>query len=254
MIIDTHCHLIYEKPENIPGLLSRAKDAGVGVVICACADIDDPHKAIEICDKYENVFCTIGIHPEVLPQNPNINIGYTELLKHPKCVAVGEIGLDYHYGADDRDTQIDLFRRQLEIAATANMPVTVHSRDADDDTIAVLSDFPNIRGVMHCFTGDWNFAKKMLDRGYYFSASGILTFKNAAAIQDVFTRLPADRIIVETDAPYCAPVPYRGKKSEPYMTADTLRFLSALRGTNIERECFNNTIKLYPKIKIKNEY
>jgi TatD DNase family protein len=146
-----------------------------------------------------------------------------------------------------------LFERQLEMARDAKLPVAIHTRDAENDTAEILNKYSDIGGVMHCFTSGWDLAKKMLDRGFFFSASGILTFKNAADIRDTFSRIPIDRLVVETDSPYCAPVPYRGKICEPAYVIETTRVLSEIKNVSFEKMCdivMENVKKLYPKIKI----
>mgnify|MGYP001077457136 CR=1 FL=1 len=251
MFIDTHCHLTDNfRAGDIDAVLSRARDTGVGTIICPTADPADIPTALEISQKYDNIFNTIGIHPEYAGTDINPVDHITDaILQNPRVVGIGEIGLDYHYGCDNRDAQIKLFESQLEIATRAGLPVAIHTRDADDDTAAILSH-ANVRGVMHCYTSSWELARKMLDRGFYFSASGILTFKNADAIRDIFAKIPNDRIVIETDSPYCAPVPHRGTTCEPAFVADTARVLATVKGlqlTELADILLDNTQKLYPK-------
>ena len=191
---------------------------------------------------------TTGIHPEYAGTNPREFLT-PDVLAHPRVVGIGEIGLDYHGGADDRAAQIKLFEEQLEIARNADLPVAIHTRDAESDTADILK---NARGVMHCFTSSWDLARVMLDRGFYFSASGILTFKNAADVRETFEKIPTDRIVIETDAPYCAPVPYRGKVCEPFMVCETAKVLAEIKHlqmNELESILEQNTLNLYPKIK-----
>ena len=209
--------------------------------------------AVKLAHEYDNVFATIGIHPEHAGTNPADYIT-DEILSDPRVLAVGEIGLDYHEMATDtRAAQIELFERQLEMARRAKLPVAIHTRDAESDTVEILSRYPDIGGVMHCFTSSYDMAKKMLDRGYFFSASGILTFKNAGDIRETFSRIPLDRLVVETDSPYCAPVPHRGCICEPAYVIDTTRVLAEIKKVPFEKMCdivMKNVKKLYPKIKI----
>ena len=172
-------------------------------------------------------------------------------MKNPRVIGVGEIGLDYHYTPQTRVQQIELFEHQLEIAYRHDLPVAIHTRDAEGDTAAILTD--KYRGVMHCFTSSWDLAKTMLDRGFYFSASGILTFKNSESIRETFSKIPVDRIVIETDAPYCAPVPYRGKTCEPAMVVETAKVLAQIKNldlSDLENILLENTKKLYPKMKL----
>ncbi|MDR1338066.1 MAG: TatD family hydrolase [Rickettsiales bacterium] len=255
MFIDTHCHLTDELCDagELDAIVARAANAGVGALICPGADAADAAKQIEIINKYEKVFATLGIHPERANQNADVGaILPDDLFAHPKVLGVGEIGLDYHYGAEFKKQQIELFERQLDLAQRHHLPVAIHTRDADEDTARILDD-AGVGGVMHCFTGSWDFAKKMLDRGFFFSAGGILTFKNAAELRDVFAKIPNDRIVIETDSPYLAPVPYRGKKCEPFMvveTAITMAGIKKLRLDQMEDILMQNTKKLYPRIKL----
>ncbi len=255
MLIDTHCHLTYDFSSvgGADAVIARAVAAGVGYMICPTADPVDILPAIKLAHAHDNVFATIGIHPEHAGTNPADYIT-DEILSDPRVLAVGEIGLDYHeMGADTRDAQIELFERQLDMARRAGLPVAIHTRDAESDTVEILSRYPDIGGVMHCFTSGYDMAKKMLDRGYFFSASGILTFKNAGDIRETFARIPLDRLVVETDSPYCAPVPYRGKICEPAYVIETTRVLSEIKNVSFEKMCdivMENVKKLYPKIKI----
>ena len=250
MFTDTHCHLTddYCSGNNLNDVIARARDNGVGRLICATSDANDILPAIKIAETYDNIFVTTGIHPEYAGINPHDYLT-DAVLCHPRVVGIGEIGLDYHERDDNRDAQINLFESQLEIARKSGLPVAIHTRDADDDTAAILT---GVRGVMHCFTSGWELAKIMLDRGFYFSASGILTFKNAGEIRETFAKIPTDRIVIETDSPFCAPVPHRGKPCEPFMVVETARVLAQIKNLQIdelESILETNTLNLYPKIK-----
>ena len=250
MFIDTHCHLTDRHCADgvAEKAIANAMNAGVGIMICPTADPDDIQGALDLSHTYNNVFCTIGIHPEYINKNPDEYL--TEnIMNDERVVGVGEIGLDYHYGADTKSQQIELFEKQLEIAKKYNLPVAIHTREAEEDTANILTG--DICGVMHCYTSSWNLAKKMLDRGFMFSASGILTFKNSEEIRETFAKIPIDRIVIETDAPYCAPVPFRGKSCEPAMVVETARVLANVHKIDIndlEHILERNTKKLYPKI------
>lgn len=249
MFIDTHCHLTdrVATGDNVDAVIRRAHDVGVGSIICPTAAPDDIPGAIALADSHDNIFCTIGIHPEYVGTAVE-SLLTDDILNHPRVVGVGEIGLDYHYGDVNRMAQIDMFVRQLEIAKRHNLPVAIHTRDAEHDTADILRG--DVRGVMHCFTSNWDLAKTMLDRGFYFSASGILTFKNADDVRETFRKIPIDRIVIETDSPYCAPVPHRGAPCEPAFVIDTARVLADIRGLHLdelESILAQNTAKLYPK-------
>ncbi len=255
MLLDTHCHLTYDidKDGGVDAVLARAHVAGVDVIICPTADPGDIDGAIKLAEKYPNVFATIGIHPEHAGVRAADYIT-DEILNHPRVLGVGEIGLDYHeMGMDTRAAQIELFESQLEMARRNKLPVAIHTRDAEEDTAAILEKWADIGGVMHCFTSGWGLAKKMLDRGFFFSASGIITFKNAGDIRETFSKIPLERIVVETDAPYCAPVPYRGRVCEPAFVVETARVVAEIKNIPFDKFCdivVENTKKLYPKIKI----
>lgn len=251
MFIDTHCHLTDEYDGGVDAVIARAKNAGVGALICATAEGVDIAPALRLAEKHENIFVTTGIHPEHYNLNPHEYLT-DRVLNNPRVIGVGEIGLDYHFETDSRHAQIELFEKQLEIARKYNLPVAIHTRDAEQDTIAILTN--KNHGVMHCFTSSWDMAKTMLDRGFYFSASGILTFKNAESIRETFAKIPIDRIVIETDSPYCAPVPYRGKVCEPGFIIETAKVLAQIKKLQIdelETILLENTKRLYPKCHVK---
>ncbi len=251
MFIDTHCHLTDNYVSGDLGdVIARATAAGVGMIICPSADPNDVIAAVKIATTNPNIYATTGIHPEYAGIDASEYLTES-ILTNPRVVGIGEIGLDYHERDDNRTAQIQLFEQQLELARKYGLPVAIHTRDAENDTAAILRG--DIHGVMHCFTSSWNLAKTMLDRGFYFSASGILTFKNAAEIRETFAKIPIDRIVTETDSPYCAPVPHRGKVCEPAFVVDTARVLADVKGmsiTELEPILVKNTLNLYPKIKL----
>ena len=250
MFIDTHCHLTDKYTDGLDAVIQNAHDANVDVLICPTADPNEIDSALRIANSYDNIFCTIGIHPEYC--NVNATEFLTDaVLTNPRVVGVGEIGLDYHYSPETRIAQIKLFEQQLEIAKKYDLPVAIHTRDAEEDTAVILNG--DVRGVMHCYTSSWNLAKKMLDCGFFFSASGILTFKNSDEVRETFAKIPLDKIVIETDAPYCAPVPHRGKLCQPYMVVETARVLAQIKNIDLydlEKVLMENVKKLYPKIQI----
>ena len=251
MFIDTHCHLTYEFDDAPGSIIERANNTGVKGMVCATANPKDFLPAIKIAETYKNIFVTIGVHPEYYDVNPN-DVLTDDILNNPHVIGVGEIGLDYHNGTEYRCQQMELFEKQLEIAYQHKLPVAIHTRDAESDTAAILTE--KNYGVMHCFTSGWDLARTMLDRGFYFSASGILTFKNAENLRETFAKIPIDRIVIETDAPYCAPVPHRGKKCEPFMVVETAKVLAQIKNLQIEDLeiiLMENTTRLYPKCNVK---
>ena len=252
MFIDTHCHLTDKYTnDDVDLIIRRAKAANVGAMICATANPHDILPAIDVAQRHDNVFVTVGVHPDYCDINVDDYLT-DEILNNPLVIGVGEIGLDYHNNAQTRDAQIKLFEKQLEIASKHNMPVAIHTRDAEDDTCAILSD--KYFGVMHCFTASWDMAKVMLNRGFYFSASGILTFKNAESVRETFAKIPNDKIVIETDSPFCAPVPYRGKKCEPGMIIETAKVLAQIKNLQLdelETILYENTTRLYKRCHVK---
>jgi len=252
MFIDTHCHLNYKFDSDINSIIQHANDSNVKYMVCASADPKDIPEVMNIIKSHDNIFATIGIHPDYIATEPQ-DILTENILTNKKVLGIGEIGLDYHYHPETKQKQIELFEKQLEIAQKYNLPVAIHTRDAEEDTKNILVKHENY-GVMHCFTSSWDLAKTMLDRNFYFSASGILTFKNAEEIRETFSKIPLDRIVIETDSPYCAPIPYRGKICEPYMIIETAKILAEIKKLqleDLESILEQNTLRLYRKCHVK---
>lgn len=258
MLIDSHCHLNYPGlVEDEAGVLARAREAGVGAMISISTREREWADVIAGADRNAQVFATVGIHPHEADQHPDIDTArLVEAARHPKVVGIGETGLDYYYDKSDRDRQRRSFRSHIAAARETQLPLIVHTRDAEDDTIDILTEemgkgaFPM---VIHCFTGSTRLAQACLALGAYISISGIVTFKNAAALQETARLIPADRLLVETDSPFLAPVPMRGKTCEPGYVAHTARFLAGLRGEEysvLESSTVNNTLQLFDKMKI----
>ncbi|MBI4924839.1 MAG: TatD family hydrolase [Bdellovibrio sp.] len=242
MLIDTHCHLDSDfSPKTIPDLLREATLADVSIMIAVATELDSVKKVSEISSQYENVFCTVGIHPH---EAKKFDISDVLILKeaamNPKCKAIGEIGLDYHYKFSTPEEQKYTLEQQLNLAAKLGLPVVIHSREAEEDLEISLSRYAKrvktgaIPGVLHCFTGTKEFGLKCLDLGFYVSFSGILTFKNADSIRECARVFPLDRIVIETDAPFLAPVPWRGKKCEPSYLKLTAQKLAEIRGMSFD--------------------
>jgi len=217
MIIDTHTHLDNIKFINdVDEVIKRAKEAGIGKFIIPAADPADLPRAIELAQKYDDIYFAVGFHPVDIDKYDEKLI--KEFINHPKCVAVGEIGLDYHWvkEPEKREKQIELFHRQIELAKDYNKPIIVHIRDATEDSVKVIEKHPDIKGVFHCY----NAAEQLLkfaDR-FYYGIGGVITFKNARKLVNVFPKIPKERVIIETDAPYLTPHPHRGKRNEPAFT------------------------------------
>ena len=219
MLTDTHCHLYYKDLINdIPAVLNRASQLGVNRFICVGTNLIDSRICLELAKKYKPIYASVGIHPHDSKSAPIDYIDQMqEILDFDKMIAIGEIGLDYFRNISKSKTQIRVFREQMQLAESLGKPIIFHNRDADEDVLNVLSDFPNVTGVAHCFSSDEQTAKKLLDMGYYISFSGNITFKNSH-LPKVAEKLPLHRLLVETDSPYLSPVPYRGKPNEPGRT------------------------------------
>lgn len=255
MLIDSHCHLTLLKDVKIDDIIKQAIDNNVQYMQTICTKLDDLHIVLKIAEKYENVFASVGIHPcevnegKQLITTPQI----IELTNHPKIIGIGETGLDYYHDPYDKKLQKVSLLHHIEAAATTQLPLIVHTREADDDTIDILTSamrnnkFP---GLIHCFTSSKNLAKKMLDIGLYISISGIITFKNATDLQEIVKYVPLDRLMIETDAPYLAPTPIRGKQNEPAFVryvAEKAAELKSITAREVASVTTNNFKTLFSK-------
>lgn len=235
MLIDSHCHLEYKGlVESQQAVLERARAAGVGGFLNISTRQSEWEQVVSTAEREPDVWASVGIHPHEADAHEDLG---AEALRtatdNPRVIAIGETGLDYYYDHSDRQVQQNLFRMHIGVAREVQLPVIIHTRDAEDDTLEIVRDemgkgaFP---ALIHCFTASAEFGRQVLDMGLYISISGIVTFKNAHELQDVARRVPAERLLVETDSPFLAPVPHRGKTCEPAFVADTARFLADLRG------------------------
>ncbi len=225
MLVDSHCHLNYL--DDPFGALQRARRVGVSACLCIGVEHRNIHQVLALAAEHSDVWASVGEHPGACSGDP----GWIEDYIHqPGVVALGEMGLDYlDTPASTQAQQRTAFAQQMALAARHDMPVVIHTRAAVEDTLAIMAEFPGVRGVLHCFTESWEMAEQALAMGYYISMSGIVTFKNARNVQTVARQIPLDRLLVETDAPWLAPVPHRGKTNEPAFVAHTLDYLAELR-------------------------
>lgn len=260
MLIDSHCHLdmsVFD--EDRAATIERARDAGVELMVeIAGSDIASGSldRGMHLAEEYPFIYAAVGVHPhEASLYDEALEARLVDLSRHAKVVAWGEIGLDYHYDFSPRERQREVFRRQVELAREVGLPLSIHTRQAEDDTVEILSEARDsdvdLRGVMHCFTGTKELARAAIDLGFLISFSGVVTFKNAEELREIAKELPADRILVETDSPYLAPVPYRGKRNEPGNIVATARFLAELRGLSVEefaRITGDNFRRLFPRV------
>ena len=217
MIIDTHTHLDNEKfIDDVKDVIKRAQEAGVKKFIIPAADPNDLPRAIELAEQYDDIFFAVGVHPvDIDKYNDNLLLQY---INHPKCVAVGEIGLDYYWVKDEtqRKKQREFFIKQIEIAKKFQKPIIIHVREATKDTYEIIKNYYDVKGVFHCF----NASEQLLEfsENFYYGIGGVITFKNAKKLINIFPKIPKNRVLIETDAPYLTPHPYRGKRNEPFYT------------------------------------
>jgi len=239
MFVDSHCHLNYKGlVEDQDAVLARAADAGVSAMLNISTRKREWADIIATAEKSPNIWASVGIHPHEADSHADVDTAQlVAAADHPKVIAIGETGLDYFYDHSDRDQQQASFRAHLVASRETGLPVIVHTRDAEEDTARILREemgkgsFP---GVIHCFTASGEFADIALELGLFISISGIVTFKNAQDLRDTAARIPEERLLIETDSPFLAPVPHRGKSCEPAFVADTGRFLANLRGVSVE--------------------
>ena len=250
MLVDSHCHLEYEGlVEDQVAVLDRARKAGVGAFLNISTKRSEWKNVVATAEREDDVFASVGIHPHCADDHQDMTCD--ELIAaadHPKVVGLGETGLDYYYEKSDREAQKSLFRKHIEVSRQTRLPVIIHTRDAEHDTAAILAEemgkgaFP---ALIHCFTASADFGLKMLSLGLTISISGIVTFKNAKELQTFAATIPEDRLLVETDSPFLAPVPHRGRTCEPGFVRDTASFLSDLRGESVEQLAEGTTRNFY---------
>jgi TatD DNase family protein len=257
LVVDSHCHLDFEGlRERLPEVLARARDHGVRLVVTIGTRVRQFAATRMLAEAHDEVWCTVGTHPHNAAEEADVALDdYVSLASHPKVVAIGEAGLDYHYDFAPRDVQQAVFRTQVAAARLTGLPLVVHSRDAEEDTIAVLESEREqgaYTPLLHCYSSRPILAERGLAIGAYVSFSGMITFKGADEIREVARRVPLDRLLVETDAPYLAPVPYRGKPNEPAHVVHTLERLALVKGVSVEemaRQTSENFFRLFGKVK-----
>lgn len=247
-IVDSHCHIHFEPlAEDIPGLIARAAENDVQEMLCVTVTLEEFPDVLALAEHHPNIYASVGVHPNVTDgEDPSVE-RLVELGQHDEVVAIGETGLDYFRSEGDLNWQRERFERHIEAARQLDKPLIIHTREAAQDTLAILkaehAEAPG--GVIHCFTEDWDFARQALDLNFYISFSGILTFKSAQQIQDAAKKVPLERILVETDSPYLAPVPFRGKTNQPAYTRHVAEFLATLRGISVEEVAAITTDNFY---------
>ena len=256
MLVDSHCHLDFSAfASELDAIVTRARAAGIGRMVTISTRVRKHAQVLAIAEKFADVFCSVGTHPHNAHEELDIDAkALMEIAKHPKVVAIGEAGLDYHYDKSPRDAQAQSLRQHIAAARESGLPLVIHSRECDTDMTRILKDesrmgaFP---AVLHCFTGGRDLAFAAIEFGHYVSFTGILTFKNSQDLRDIAATLPAERVLVETDAPYLAPLPYRGKRNEPSYVVETAKVLAATRGVSLEeitRQTTENFFRLFNKV------
>ncbi len=260
MLVDSHCHLDFEDfNEDRDAVLARAAEAGVGAIQTICTRLSQFSQVLAVAETRPNIWCSVGIHPHHVAEEDDFSA--SDLLRiaesHAKVIGIGETGLDFHYDMSPRAQQTTAFRKHIDAARESGLPLIVHTRSADAETCEILraeagkGAFP---GVIHCFSVGREVAEAALDLGLYISLSGIVTFKNAESVRDIARDIPLDRLLVETDAPYLAPVPHRGRRNEPAFVRDTAQFIADLKGVAFEEiadQSGKNFFKLFSRIDSK---
>ena len=254
-LVDSHCHLDFpDFAEERAAVIARARAAGIGTMVTICTKITEFDEVRAIAESDPDIWCTVGIHPHEAGSEPAVDEArLAALADHPKVIGIGECGLDYHYDLSPRDRQAVVFRTHARAAREHGLPLVVHTREADEDTAALLAEESQggrLTGVLHCFTSGRKLALQGIDLGFYVSFSGIVTFKNAEDLRETVKAVPLERMLVETDAPFLAPVPKRGKRNEPAFVAHTAAFIAGLKGVSPEElaaATTDNFHRLFPK-------
>jgi len=252
-LVDSHCHLnmldLSEFNDEMDNVILQARTNGVTHMLCVCVEPTDLPALYEIAANYSNISISVGIHPNTEMESEFDALTLVELSRHPACIAIGETGLDYYRTTTEeaRELQRGRFREHIRAAIASSKPLIIHTREAAEDTLLLMAqeNASNIGGVMHCFAEDWDIARRALDLNFYISFSGILTFKNALMLKEVAKKVPLDRILIETDAPYLAPVPFRGKQNHPALVKEVAIALRELRGVDFETIATHTTDNFY---------
>lgn len=262
MLIDSHCHLNFIDLEafdnQLERVLQKAREHDVGHFLSVCVDLNDYPDLCQMAQNHSNISISVGLHPNNEVEHEPTAAILSKMAEHPACIAIGETGLDYYRTETPtaQESQRQRFREHITAAINSKKPLIIHTRQAADDTISVMRDSnaQAIGGVMHCFSESWEIAKKALDLGFYISISGIVTFKNAIALQEVARKIPADRLLIETDSPYLAPTPFRGQQNHPALVKYVAEALSNLRGCSYETIAEQTTNNFYNCFRLINPY
>lgn len=255
MLVDSHCHLDFpDLAGRLPEVLQRMRENQVDLAVCIGVNLEDYPRVLALAEAQENLYATVGAHPEYTDIEEPTEERLVALASHPKVIAIGETGLDYYWQKDKPEWQRERFRTHIRAARASGKPLVVHTRESAIDTLRLLKEegADTVGGVMHCFTENWEIARQALDLGFYLSFSGIVTFKNATIVKEVAQKCPLDRMLVETDAPYLAPVPYRGKQNEPAYVRYVAEEIARLRLLSFEEVAWATTENFSRLFKISN--
>jgi TatD DNase family protein len=247
-LVDSHCHLDFpELAADLPGVLNDMEQHGVSHALCVSVTLDDFPRVLDVAERHANLFASVGVHPDYPEHALVTEADLVKRADHRKIVAIGETGLDYYRLTGDLEWQRERFRTHIRAAKTCGKPLIVHTRSAAEDTIRIMREegADAVRGVMHCFTETWETAQAAIDMGFYISFSGIVTFKNALALKDVARKVPLERVLVETDSPYLAPVPYRGKVNRPGWVRYVAEEVARLRGITLDAVAESTTANFF---------
>jgi TatD DNase family protein len=252
MLVDSHCHLDFpDFAEERDAVIARACGAGVGTMLTIATRLDQFPGVRAIAEAYPEIWCSVGAHPHEAADHAAVSgAALGALAAHPRVVGIGETGLDFHYDHSPRDVQERVFRAHIAASQASGLPLIIHAREADDDVARILREAAPPPGVLHCFSSGRGLAEAALELGFYISISGIVTFKNAEELRGIVRDVPLDRLLVETDAPYLAPVPYRGKRNEPAFVVNTAETIGQLRGLSKEeigQKTAENFYRLFPR-------
>ncbi len=256
MLVDSHCHLDFpDFAEELDAVVHRARAAGVGRMVTICTYLTRFDRILAVAERYDDILCTVGVHPHQAAEEFDVTTveALVERARHPKVIGLGETGLDYFYDKSPREQQQECFRRHIRASLDTGLPLIIHTRDADADTMRIVKEETagqTVKGLLHCFSSGRALADEALDYGFTLSLSGIVTFKKSEELRDIVKDVPLDRILVETDAPYLAPIPFRGKRNEPAYVAHTAACVAAIKGVSAEelaRITTENFFRLFDK-------
>ena len=253
MLIDSHCHLDFpDLAENLPPILELMQKNDVACAVCIGVNLEDFPRVLSLAEAHSHIFASVGVHPETTDAREPTVAELVSLAQHPKIIAIGETGLDYYWHKDKPEWQRERFRTHIRAAIEAGKPLVIHNREATEDTLRLMVDegAGQVGGILHCFTETWDVAEAALELGFHISLSGIVTFKNALTIKDVACRVPLDRLLIETDAPYLAPMPFRGKLNQPGYVKYVAEEIARLRGIAVEEVATattDNFFRLFPQ-------